>query len=105
MMIHALRKGRVVVNSPLDLATNQHRQRGHDSPDQDGMARAVCDSGILTATSRSYRDKRKIKHFRKMPQIVGENSGSIRVNIISLSLASELRHQELKRKRSEESRV
>jgi hypothetical protein len=98
MMIHALRKGRVVVNSPLDLATNQHRQRGHDSPDQDGMARAVCGSGIPRANSRSLRGKYKIKHSRQMPQIVGENAGSIRLNIIPLSLASELRHLELKRK-------
>jgi hypothetical protein len=50
----------------------------------------VCGSGILTITSRSYRGKYKIKHSRKMPQIVGENAGIIRLNIIPLSLASEL---------------
>jgi hypothetical protein len=58
----------------------------------------VCGSGILTITSRSYQGKYKIKHSRKMPQIVGENAGSIRLNIIPLSLASELGHLELKRK-------
>jgi hypothetical protein len=55
----------------------------------------VCGSGILATT---FRDKSAIKHSRKMPQIFRGNAGNIRLNTVSLSLASELHQNKDKKK-------
>ena len=50
----------------------------------------VCGSGIQTTTSRSHQAAIVIPDSHQIPQIMGENAGSIRLSIVSLSLASEL---------------
>jgi len=56
----------------------------------------VCVSGILTTTSLSSLEKGAIRHSRQMPQIATENAETIRLNLVSLSLASELQQQRTK---------
>ena len=56
----------------------------------------VCGFGILTTASRSFRHKGLIEYSRKMLQIVRRNAGSIGLNNVSPSLASELQHQKAK---------
>jgi hypothetical protein len=78
---------------PLGHRRHEFRRRGWNHGSCAVTVSMVSGFGIAATPSPSFRDNREMTHSRKMPQIIGENAGSIRLNIFSLSLASELHQQ------------